>query len=248
MLVIGHRGARAEAPENTLGGFRHLRSLGILRVELDIQVARNGELVVIHDTDLQRTTGQEGNVHDFTALELAAMDACHLHFPSWPVREGIPDLVDVMRELQDFEHIQFEVKATLSSDVEAVVAQLPGLIRHFNLIDRCISTSFNPLYLQALRQDAPEIQRGLLFDEKFPGNPVELAQRLGCLILGPQQQLCAPPLIQAAHAAGLIISTWTVNDPERMRELASWGIHSLITDQPTLALNTLVDCRQPALG
>ncbi len=241
MRVIGHRGARGEAPENTLGGFRYLRSLGILCVELDIQVARNGDLVVIHDADLQRTTGQAGQVQDFSAIELAAMDACHQYFPSWPAREGIPDLVDVMQELQDFEHIQFEVKATRTSEVESVVEQLPSLIRHFNLVDRCISTSFNPLYLQALRQDAPDIQRGLLFDEKFPGNPVELAQRLGCCSLGPKQQLCLPPLIEAAHAAQLIISTWTVNDPERMKELSAWGIHSLITDLPTLALSTLAE-------
>ena len=122
MFIIGHRGARGEAPENTLSGFRYLRRLGILAVELDIQVSGDGELVVIHDYVLERTTSGQGSVHEKTVAELATLDACHNTFADWPEREGIPTLRQVMEVLHDFEHIQFEVKAKTEAHAQRVAA------------------------------------------------------------------------------------------------------------------------------
>ncbi len=237
MLIIGHRGARGEAPENTLSGFNYLRHTGILRVELDIQVAADGELAVIHDRNTFRTTGHDAPVAKQSLHQLASLNACHALFPQWPESDGIPGLIDVMRTLQDFEHIQFEVKAEHSHEIEAVIAQLPHLIEHFDLVERCISTSFNPLYLQALRQDAPHIRRGLLIEKnRYPTKDgVSLARHLGCVSIGPHQELCTAELVEMAHEARLMVSTWTVNNPERMRELNQLGIHSIITDFPCLA-------------
>ena len=119
MKLIGHRGARGEAPENTLSGFRYLKNLGVRAVELDIVVSGDGELVVIHDGFIDRTTLGHGRVADMTVAELFAVDATHRAFPAWPVAEGVPSLRDVMQVLADFEHIQFEVKA--QSEEEALV-------------------------------------------------------------------------------------------------------------------------------
>lgn len=236
MRLIGHRGARGEAPENTLSGFRYLNNLGVRAVELDIQVSRDGELVVIHDSFLERSTLGHGQVSQLTAAELAAVDACHKAFPAWPDTEGVPGLRAVMEILRDFDHIQFEVKARSEEDAQVVARQFPPLWREFNFGGRAYTTSFNPRYLELVRQAAPEIPRGFLFELDFSEDPIAIALALGCRSLGPHQERCTAELVQAAHAAGLAVSTWTVNTRQRMTELAAIGVDSLITDFPKLAL------------
>lgn len=239
MLIIGHRGARGEAPENTLSGFRYLQSLGILRVELDIQVSADGELVVIHDPFLERTTNGSGLVHEHNAAALAHLDACHNTFKDWPETEGVPTLRQVMEVLRDFEHIQFEVKAKTEEHAQRVAALFPALWREFDFGERAFTTSFNPRYLQIIKEVAPEIPRGFLIEKEFTGDAVGMATTLGCHSLGPNQLICTRELIQSAQQASLIVSTWTVNDPERMRELERDGVNSIITDVPKVALATV---------
>lgn len=236
MRLIGHRGARGEAPENTLSGFRYLRRLGVPAVELDILVSADGELVVIHDSFLDRTTTSHGRVDSKTAAELAAMDACHQAFPDWPETEGVPTLREVMAVLRDFEHVQFEVKAHSEAEALTVAEKFPPLWREFGFGDRAHTTSFNPHYLQYVRRAAPEIPRGFLFEYDFSFDPIAIALSLGCRSLGPHQGRCTAELIRQAHAAGLEVSTWTVNTVERMQELARDGADSIITDFPSLAL------------
>jgi len=236
MKIIGHRGARREAPENTLGGFRHLRDLGVRAVEFDIQVSADGKLVIIHDADLERTTSGRGNVGEHLATGLAGLDACHKAFPDWPVSEGVPRLEDVLALLPDFDHLELEVKARTSEDEAAVIARLPALWERHGLAGRARTTSFNPRYLMGIRDAAPHIPRGFLFEEDFSGDPVASALALGCTSLGPHQARCTPELVAAAHEAGLYVSTWTVNTRERAQALADMGVDAIITDVPTQAL------------
>ncbi len=241
MKLIGHRGARGEAPENTLGGFRYLRQLGVSAVELDIQVSADGELVVIHDGFLERSTLASGKVSEHTAAELWRLDASHRAFPDWPETEGVPRLRAVMEVLKDFDHIQFEVKAASEEESRLVAEKFPPLWREFGFGTRAFSTSFNPRYLQLLRESAAEIPRGFLFEKDFSGDAVAIALALGCQSIGPHQERCTAALIANAHAAGLQVSTWTVNSVDRMRELARDGADSIITDFPTLALAEAAD-------
>jgi glycerophosphoryl diester phosphodiesterase len=240
MRLTGHRGARAEAPENTLDGFRYLKKLGVHAVELDIQVSADSELVVIHDSFLQRTTNGTGLVSEHTVAELAAVDASHSRFADWPTTEGVPTLRAVMEILRDFEHIEFEVKAASEEHSRIVAEKFPLLWREFGFSegsgDRAFTTSFNPRYLQLVKETAPEIPRGFLFELDFAGDPVASALALGCRSIGPHQERCTAALIQEAHAAGLKVSTWTVNTVERMRELKRDGADGIITDMPSLAL------------
>lgn len=237
MRLIGHRGARGEAPENTLSGFRYLRKLGVKAAELDILVSADGELVVIHDSFLDRTTLSQGRVDSKTAAELADVDACHRVFPGWPDAEGVPSLRAVMEVLRDFEHVQFEVKARTEEEARVVAEKFPLLWREFEFGDRGYTTSFNPHYLQYVRRIAPEIPRGFLFELDFSLDPITIALSLGCRSLGPHHERCTAELIRQAHGEGLLVSTWTVNTVERMRQLAEDGADSIITDFPSLALS-----------
>lgn len=236
MLIVGHRGARREAPENTLAGFRHLRDLGLRAVEFDIQVSRDGELVVIHDPVLERTTNGRGQVGEHAAADLARLDACRVPFPAWPDREGVPTLDQVLTLLADFTHLELEVKARTQADEAAVIARLPALWARHRLDGRARTTSFNPRYLHGIREAAPEIARGFLCEADFSGDAVQVADALGCASLGPNESLCTRALIEAAHAAGLYVSTWTVNSQARAQMLRTLGVDALITDVPTQAL------------
>ncbi|MCB1660955.1 MAG: glycerophosphodiester phosphodiesterase, partial [Pseudomonadales bacterium] len=95
MLIVGHRGARGEAPENTLSGFKYLKSLGVKALELDINVSQDKQLVVIHDDSLERTTTGTGLVKTHTSNQLAALNACH-YFKDWPYHDGVPLLTEVL--------------------------------------------------------------------------------------------------------------------------------------------------------
>jgi glycerophosphoryl diester phosphodiesterase len=236
MRLIGHRGARGEAPENTLAGFHYLKAHGVLAVELDIQVSKNGELVVIHDPFLERSTLATGNVADKTTDELLAVNASHKAFPQWPTVEGVPTLRAVMEVLKEFEHIQFEVKAQSEAHCRHVAHEFPKLWEQFGFGDRAFTTSFNPFYLQAVKESAPSIPRGFLFEQDFESDAIAIALALGCRSIGPHQARCTAALVQQAHKAGLIVSTWTVNDIGRMHELSAMGADSLITDFPSRAL------------
>lgn len=236
MRLIGHRGARGEAPENTLSGFRYLRQLGVRAVELDIQVSADGELVIIHDNALERTTLSSGDVSRTDSATLARVNATQRAFPDWPEVEGVPTLREVMTLLHDFEHIQFEVKAASETDCQTVARQFSLLWREFGFGDRAFTTSFNPRYLQLVRETDPEVPRGFLFEKDFAGNPVEDALALGCRALGPHQARCDKALVTAAREASLLLTTWTVNDIARMHELAKLGVNGVITDVPARAL------------
>ena len=236
MLIVGHRGARREAPENTLAGFRHLRDLGVRAVEFDIQVSADGELVVIHDPVLERTTNGRGQVGEHSAADLAALDACRVPFPAWPAREGVPTLDQVLAVLAGFTHLELEVKARTEADEAAVIARLPALWAKHGLAGRARTTSFNPRYLHGIRAAAPDIARGFLCEADFGGDAVQVATALGCTSLGPNESLCTHELTEAAHAAGLYVSTWTVNSQARAQALRAMGVDALITDVPTQAL------------
>lgn len=238
MRIVGHRGARGEAPENTLGGFRHLRALGIRAVEFDIHVAGDGQLVVIHDATLDRTTDGIGAVGEHDADSLARCNAAIGH-PDWPAFEPVPTLAQVLAELDDFTHIELEVKARSSEDEAMVIEQLPLHWARFGLAGRARTTSFNPRYLHGMQHAHPDIPRGFLFEDDFAGDPVAMALALGCTALGPAQRRCTPELMQTAKAAGLFVSTWTVNDRDRTRALRDMGVDALITDQPSAALTWL---------
>lgn len=245
MRLIGHRGARGESPENTLSGFRYLNGLGIRAVELDIQVSGDGELAIIHDNSLERTTLGAGEVRHTKSADLAMLDATRKAFPDWPVREGVPLLREVMEVLRDFEHIQFEVKAASESDCRVVAEKFPPLWREFGFGERAVTTSFNPRYLYLVRQTAPDIPRGFLFEQDYQGNPVEQALALGCVSVGPHQVRCDSGLVESAREAGLSVSTWTVNDADRMRELHRLGIDGVITDFPARALQQCAELFPP---
>lgn len=236
MLIIGHRGARGEAPENTLSGFNYLKSLRVFALELDIHVSKDQQLIVIHDDNLERTTTGVGLVKEQHAADLAALNAC-IYFKDWPHHDGVPLLKDVLALVSHFVHLQLEVKVKDAEDYAIVGRELDKLWPQFT--HRMVTTSFNTDYLAYMQRHYPHIQRGLLVESDFTGNIIATAQQLNCQLIAPHHSLLHKTLIDTAHQQGLIVSTWTVNEAQRMQDLAAMGLDSLITDYPSLALKTL---------
>ncbi|MDX1456184.1 MAG: glycerophosphodiester phosphodiesterase [Marinobacter sp.] len=231
MIIYGHRGAKGEAPENTLAGFEHAYRHGIRRFEFDLVLAGDGHPVVIHDLTLERTTGKPGKVSEHTVDELSRMDARH-SVAKWSTATGIPSLEGVLAAIPDFDHLQLEVKSDKRNRLNVLANRLTELIQRHDLYQRVVVTSADTWFLQEIHRRDRRVQIGVVVDRRFP-KPTTVAKRLSCSFLILNWKLCSQALVAEAHRHDLHVSTWTVNRIHDMLELESQGVDSIITDFPT---------------
>lgn len=230
MQIIGHRGARGEAPENTLGGFAYLKQLGIRAVEFDVRQLPDDTLIVIHDDNLFRTSGKVGSVYQSQRHDLAHHDH-RSKWKNWNNHEPTPLLSQVLDLLQDFQHIEVEVKtvkdtATAERLINTLQQQLQGFEQSATI------TSFDEKILIALQKQNSHFQRGLLIEDNIKSQAIEKAIKYNCSRIGWKDTLATPDMIELSKLAGLAVSVWTVNDVERAKMLQDQGIDGLITDFP----------------
>jgi len=235
-LIYGHRGAKGEAPENTLVSFEQCLQHGVRRCELDLHLSRDGELMVIHDPTLKRTTGRRGKVVQHDADELVNYDARE-GGPGWKTPCPIPRLSELFEKC-DFEHWQLEVKSASRVRAARTVMAIKELAEQHRLLDRITVTSSSREVLRALNRLGPEISRGLVAEHNWL-DPLKVARQYGCSLLALKWTLCTPERLEKARKQGLHVSVWTVNEPALMRRLADLGVDSLINDYPGLAVSTL---------
>lgn len=235
-LIYGHRGARGEAPENTLASFQACLAAGVSRCELDLHLSKDGQLMVIHDATLKRTTGRSGKVSQYTAAQLMQMDA-RLNTVPWPHPCPIPSLEQLFR-LCPFDHWQLEVKEASHARAAHIVRAIDELSLHCAVQDKIIITSSSRTVLRAAQRLTPHLARGLVAEYAWL-DPIKVALRYQCETLVLNWALCTEQRLRKAQQAGLHVSVWTVNEPALMRRLAACGADSLITDFPGLAIATL---------
>jgi len=242
VILFGHRGAAGEAPENTLGGFAYAWGVGVRAFELDIHLSKDGQLVVIHDPTLERTTDGEGLVSDYTAAELNSLNAA-CRFPGWPNQEGVPSLQSLLdRYYAGIRRWQLEIKTDASERLDVVCTILARQIDHFDLGVRVTVTSFDPAALEIMRRTTSHLRLGLI---RSPAHleDIDLARTLGC------SELCIPvesgsaPLVSAAHEAGLEVTGWLGNSSAQLERLLAWGVDAITTDVPSFASRYLSTTR-----
>ncbi|TCH64425.1 glycerophosphodiester phosphodiesterase [Acinetobacter sp. ANC 4862] len=237
MRIIGHRGARGEAPENTLGGFQYIHDLGIRAVEFDVRQLKDDELIIMHDDNFLRTTGTDQQLYELNSHQLEAYNQAHI-WMEWKNFEVTPTLQQSLKIMQDFEHIEVEVKAVATmAEAEKLVLELQKQLHGFE--QTAVITSFDLKIHQALKQQYSIFKRGLLIEDDIKHKAIEQALELGCCQIGWMNQLATDEIIQATQQAHLKISVWTVNDIERAKHLQSLGIDGLITDFPKMMLEQL---------
>ena len=237
-LVLGHRGASADAPENTLVAFRTALEQGADGVELDVWRCGTGEVVVHHDRDVRRTAGADLRISTTTLSRLRRLDVGGWKGDGFR-GERIPTLREVLDALPEA-FIDVELKSSGFPDLAlpgAVVRQL----RDARAQDRCVVSSFDDVLLAMVRLLAPEIACGLLFADQ---GHWRVRERVGTALLRPravhpQATLVTADRVRAWSERGLDVNVWTVDEAGEIARLASLGVSAIITNRPAVARQAL---------
>ena len=237
MIIFGHRGAKGEAPENTVAGFRYARNLGIDAFELDVRLSADDQLVVMHDPTTDRTTAGSGPVSAFEAAKLAQLDARAEH-QDWPTPVGVPTLAEVLEGTPDVARWELEIKTDTPERLRRICVQIPPLIERYGLQGRVTVSSFDPVVLEMMAEVAPDVPRGLIGAFDSPSF-IDTALKLSCTEVSMPLRSGSAEMVRAAHAAGLRVTGWLGNTADEVRTLLDWGVDHITTDFPTTAMKTL---------
>jgi glycerophosphoryl diester phosphodiesterase len=246
--VIGHRGASSAAPENTLASFRLAVQAGAQAIETDLQLSRDGRLLILHDDKLQRTTNARGPVAAKTLDELRCLDAGSW-FPKRRLRKRAAapppfagERVPTLEEALDFgrDHnirLYLEMKAPRGRGAEPAVA---AAIAAAGARSRVHVICFDLRVLARVREIDPSIPLGYLFSRPTP-HAVDRALRVGADTILPRANRVTARLIAQAARRDLKVVTWTVNSPRQMKQLISMGLDGIMTDFPARLASLLAD-------
>lgn len=228
MLIIAHRGASGNAPENTLAAFRKAVALGATFIETDLQLSRDARFVAIHDATVNRTTNGQGAVHDMTLADLRKLDA-----GSWFGSEFAGERIPTLEEILEFSKkndvvFYLEIKPGAAWGGEHA---LIGALRESGEIPRAVVISFDAAIVLNLRKIEPTLMTGLLYDGQIE-NPLDKAVEIGARQVAVRGDLVTPALIAQARKKDLQVVCWTVNHPAHMRMLAAAGVDGIMSDYP----------------
>jgi glycerophosphoryl diester phosphodiesterase len=231
--VIGHRGAAAHAPENTLAGFRAAKALGCAWVEFDVRLTADGALVLCHDDRLERTTDGRGRI---SKLSLAAIRQCDAGgwFGKAFVGERVPTLDEALGccgELGLGANIEIKAERGQAAATAAAVAACLDLLPP--RLPPILLSSFAPEAVAAAAAQAPHIPRGMLW-QKVPRGWMKVAEQLDCTTVNADQAYLSQSMAAEICAAGYPLLAYTVNDPDRARQLFGWGTASVFSDAPDI--------------
>jgi glycerophosphoryl diester phosphodiesterase len=237
MIVLGHRGARGEAPENTLPGFAYAKSLGLTAVEFDIHLTKDDHLVVIHDATVDRTTNGTGAVADFTLAEIQALDARSIH-ENWPEPCFVPTFQQVLDAVKDFATLEIEIKKDTPERIERVIPRVLEQLATSGYSGEAVITSFETYPLELVQQQEPDRPRGFI-GAWHTMEYLETALRLGATRACVNNVNGNPEIVRAAREQGFFINGWPTNSPEALATLKEWPADCACTDHPTLILGLL---------
>jgi glycerophosphoryl diester phosphodiesterase len=237
--VIAHRGASAQAPENTMAAFELAAQQGAHAIELDAQLTADLQLVVFHDVTLGRCTDGDGRLAQTPLAELRELDAGS-NFAAEFRGQRIPLLEEVLSSFGRKLLINVHIKSYPGSR-RGLVGRVCDLIRRHALQDWVFFSSFNPLELGSAARILPEVQRCLLAARGLLG---AWARSFGFSFgdyaaLHPHAHDVSPQQVRRVQRLGRRLHAWTVNDPDEVVRLAAWGVDGVLTDDPAAALQAL---------
>jgi glycerophosphoryl diester phosphodiesterase len=233
--VIGHRGAAARAPENTLAGLSRAKALGCSAVEFDVRLTADGALILCHDPRLDRTTTGRGRISVQTLAAIGDCDA-GIRFDQAFAGERVPTLDEALLLAAELGlAANIEIKADRGRDYATAAAVAATLQRLAGRIGAVLVSSFLPRALATVCELAPEVPRGLLF-RLVPRGWADAARRLGCAAIVADHRRLRLGRVREIRAAGYPLLAYTVNDPVRARQLFDWGVTSVFSDAPDIIL------------
>jgi glycerophosphoryl diester phosphodiesterase len=227
-LVIGHRGASARAPENSIEAFARARADGADGVELDVLCCASGEVVVFHDDDLARLGGRPERIDTMSLPELRRVE----------LKGGarIPTLEEAFEACGSELLVNVELKAALSSGrrIVALADGVAGVLARTGTARRVLVSSFNPRALRLWSRRLPAVPAGLLFEraEITPLRRAWAAKWLRPAALNPELALCTPARVARWRALGYAVNVWTVDGEHAVRACRDMGVDGVITNDP----------------
>jgi glycerophosphoryl diester phosphodiesterase len=232
--VWAHRGASGHAPENTLEAFRMAVDMNADGIELDVHMSRDGELVVIHDEKVDRTSNGKGYIKDLTFAELRELDfSCGMEKYRGAKIPTLREVYELMKPTGLY--INVEIKCDIVI-YWGMWDKLYALEREMGMQGRILYSSFNHYVLLEMRKLDPDAKIGLLYSCAIV-DPWVYAKYLNANALHPHYLILrAPGMIENCRKAGVDINTFTVNDPEAMKELIEKDVHAIITNYPDAAV------------
>lgn len=231
--VWAHRGAsgwdRQYAPENTMLSFEKAVEMGADGIELDVQLTKDGEIVICHDERIDRTSRGHGWLRDFTLSELKKIDFGKPH-----VEYGFVEIPTLQEFLEFAKPLEIKVNIELKTGIicyEGLDEKTSDMVKNFGMQERVIYSSFNHYSLEKLRDYNSCAQIGLLISDDFVRVP-EDTERLKACAVHPPEHIVTKEYVEKCHTHNIKVHTWTVDNPNRMRELIGMGVDAFITDCP----------------
>jgi glycerophosphoryl diester phosphodiesterase len=237
-LVIAHRGASADAPENTLASFRLAMEQGCDAIELDVHVSADDELVVCHDETLERTTDGTGRIADMTVAELKRFDA-GAWFGEEYRGERLPLLKEVLELVPPHIQLNVEIKSFRHPRVERLVVDL---LERTGRTGSVFLSSFGHECMVRCKRLAPSLRVGLLYEEEewFDFEAFEAISGISLYSLHMYHGILNKDFAAKALRRGIQVYPWTIDDPRLMLEARQAGATGIITNRPGL-LRRLLD-------
>ena len=234
--VVAHRGGGTLAPENTIAALRCGLAYGYRAVEFDVMLAGDGQPVVMHDPALGRTVAGSGHVVDYSAAQLAQMDAGSWFGPDFQ-GEPVPDLTSVVAYCRA-QRIWMNIEIKPAPGFEAETGRVVAAATRSMFADQLgagpaalpLLSSFSLAALAAAREAAPDLPRAWLVDT-VPADWRATLDSLGAVALHTDQKTLTAAQAGAVKAAGFGLFCYTVNDPARARALLAWGVDAFCTDR-----------------
>lgn len=232
IIVTAHRGASGLAPENTLAAFQKAIEFGADYSELDVTMTKDGEIILLHDDTLERTTNDSGNVWDHTFEELRQLDAGSWFGPEF-AREKLPTLDEVIDLVDGKMKLNIEIK--VSGHEPGIAEKVVETVRDKGFTKQCIITSFDRATVERVMEIAPEITVGFIFSEEQSFDVFKAKWP----ILSVKHKLVDEDFMEKAKASGRQVHVWTVNEEKDMRRFVALGVDGIITNFPNRLVQVL---------
>ena len=232
-LIIGHRGASAVAPENTMAAFREAIAVGADGIEFDVRLARDGVPVVIHDSSLRRTGGLNKRVADLSSQEISKVDVGSWFAPRF-TNESVPSLSELFTLFQSNNaSLYLEMKCDSPAEYKPLAEACCQMIEEYSFKERVVVECFQLAALQILKEIDSEIKTAALFDRVFTNQSViTRATQIGAMAVALHHRLARRELVEKSKQVGLHVAVWTVDDPAWVQIARDIGIDALITNDP----------------
>lgn len=243
MKIFAHRGASGDYPENTMLAFKKALLIGVDGIELDVHKSKDGQLIVIHDEDAQRTYKGKGLIKDYTLEELKSLDCRKFEFRK-NGECGICTLRDVIKLIQKEDIIlNIETKTDeIHYDLEEDVV---NMINEYGVKDKILISSFYHETIKNLKKLDQNIKYGALYENKSNYEShesiVQHAKDIGVYSINISVDLATKETVQMAHNNGIKVLVYTVNSPMVMRKMIDYNVDGVFTDFPELMKEVLYE-------